>query len=337
MPRRGNKPVVYLDQNWVSEITKSRIDGGENQDKPYFDKLFTALNRGVTEGKFVCPTSQSHISESAFIPRLRKPIGDVVRKLSGGLSFRLPSEVNHDQLLQAALELAELDLPSVDWWHIPFNRDPDWPLPGTIVGGMGQSVLSDEITRDWKRLRDGPQTSDYRTHKRVRVSVGLSYEDEVAYGLSQLFMELYFGPLIAVAYRDIWQPPSSDESSKMRLEYHANAVVSITKYVELDRIFSQGGGVAKFLTSSQFKSAPFISTLASLRAVDIVNYPNKVPKPSLHEDFTMTATVLPYTDVFATESHLAELIKQTRLDMEYNCRVYRMNQREDFLVALQVL
>ena len=337
MQRRGEKPIVYLDQNWISEISKSRISGREDQDKPYFNKLFTTLNRGVTEGKFVCPTSQFHFSESAFIPKLRKPIGDVASKLSRGLSFKLSSEINHDQLLLAALELAELDAPSVDWWDIPFNRDPDGPLPGTTVGDMGESVLSDEITRDWKRLRDGPQTSDYRTHKKVRASVGLSYEGEVAYGLSQLFMELYFGPLIAVAYRNIWQPSSNDEAFMMQLEYHSNAVMSINKYVELDRIFSQGGGVAKFLTSSQFESAPFISILANLRAADIVNYPNTVPKPSLHNDFTMAATILPYTDIFATDKHLAGLIKQKRLDTEYNCRVYRMNQEEDLLEALQAM
>ena len=197
--------------------------------------------------------------------------------------------------------------------------------------------MGDGIARERKRLRDGPQTSDYRTFKKHRGRVGLSYEDEFAYGLSQLFMELHFGPLIASAFRDIWQSLTSDEAFAIQWQFYLDARQAIEQYVELDKVFGQGGGVVKFLTSSQFESAPFISILASLRAADIVNFPSAAPKPSLHADFTMAATVLPYTDVFATDKHLAELIKQKRLDTEYNCRVYRMNQEEDLLVALQTM
>ena len=59
------------------------------------------------------------------------------------------------------------------------------------------------------------------------------------------------------------------------------------------------------------------------------------PEPSQTADFHITALVLPYADMLATEYHFAELIKQTGLDKEYGCRVYRMKQKEDLLNELQ--
>ena len=47
------------------------------------------------------------------------------------------------------------------------------------------------------------------------------------------------------------------------------------------------------------------------------------------------AFVLPHADMLATENYMAELIRQTGLDKEYDCRVYRMKQKEDLLNELQ--
>ena len=44
-----------------------------------------------------------------------------------------------------------------------------------------------------------------------------------------------------------------------------------------------------------------------------------------------------YVDVFATENYIAELIKQTHLGSDHDCRVFTMRQKEDLLEYLSVL
>ena len=89
-----------------------------------------------------------------------------------------------------------------------------------------------------------------------------------------------------------------------------------------------------FLDSPQFANSPFYSIYAKLRAADIVRFPDKEPEPSLLDDFQIIATVLPYTNVFATENYMAELIRQTRIDEEYGCRVFTMREKQEFLEYL---
>ena len=95
MPRRGNKPVVYLDQNWVSEITKSQIIGRSSKDKAFYNRLSSALHTGESEGKFACPTSEFHHTEASFNPNLRTAIPFIASALSRGLSFNLYIHVSH--------------------------------------------------------------------------------------------------------------------------------------------------------------------------------------------------------------------------------------------------
>ena len=62
--------------------------------------------------------------------------------------------------------------------------------------------------------------------------------------------------------------------------------------------------------------------------------PGNKPEPSKMAGSHITAFVLPYADMLATENHFAKLIKQTHLDQEYNCRVFTMRQKQDFLDEL---
>lgn len=330
MPRRGKKPVVYLDQNWISEITKSQIIGRSSKDDAFYSHLSSVLHTGVSEGKFACPTSDFHNKEASFNPNLRTAIPFVACALSHGLSFNSFIHINHKQLVAAALEFAGQDVPSTPWWHIPFNRDPDTLLQWSPDLSNREHPIMIDYMKEVKRIRDGIQTFDYCDFKKHRRKQGLSYEDEVRFGRDQIFREQHIRPAEAIVQGRF-------KTSDWESIYSVVALQALCRYTELKIICDLGEGIGTFLNSHQFAHAPFLSISSKLRAADIVRFPNRDPEQSLIDDFHIVATVLPYASVFATENYLAELIKQTGLDKEYDCSVYRMKQREDFLGKLEVL
>ena len=148
--------------------------------------------------------------------------------------------------------------------------------------------------------------------------------------MKQLFVEGYAGPLVAIGL------PSVAESTLQPL-YRQVSLELVERCKELINICDQDGGLGKFLNSPQFSKSPFISIYARLRAADIVRFPEQTPKPSQLDDYQIISTVLPYTNVFATENYMAQLIKQTRIDKEYDCRVFTMREKQEFLEYLMNL
>ena len=329
-PRQGSKPVVYLDQNWISNITKAHEESDMFSEKDYYMSLFSAIQEGVTRNRFVCPTSSFHESEAAYGSRVKGSLWYVARLLSRKLSFNSSIEINHQQLIEAASEFAKQDLPDTCWWTIPFNRDPDTKMEAPPEISVEVHLSMDELHTDGKRLRDGIQTTLYQEFKKGRQQHNLSYEAEVEFGMKQLFVEGYAGPLVAIGL------PSVAESTLQPL-YRQVSLELVERCKELINICDQDGGLGKFLNSPQFSRSPFISIYARLRAADIVRFPEQTPKPSQLDDYQIIATVLPYTNVFATENYMAQLIKQTRIDKEYDCRVFTMREKQEFLEYLMNL
>ena len=330
MQRRGTKPVVYLDQNWISNITKAHEESDTFSEKDYYLSLFSTIQEGVTNNRLVCPTSSFHESEAAYGSRVKDSLWYVAILLSRELSFNSCIEINHRQLVGAAVEFANLNLPDMPWWTIPFNRDPDTKMEAPPEFSVEVHIPMDELHMENKRLRDGIQTSLYQEFKKKRQQHNLSYESEIEYGRKQLFGEGYFGPLMAINL------PSVAESTILPM-YHLGALEFVAQASELMTICDQGGGLSMFLDSPQFTNSPFLSIYAKLRAADIVHFPEQIPKPSQLDDYQIIATVLPYTNIFATENYMAQLIRQTRIDREYDCRIFTMREKQELLEYLMDL
>ena len=330
MQRRGEMPVVYLDQNWMSETTKSQIVGRPNRDKAFYSQLSSALHSGVSEGKFVCPTSEFHHTEASFNPDLRAAIPLVASALSRGLSFNSYIHVNHKQLVAAASEFAGQDVPSTPWWHIPFNWDPDAPAQWSPDLSNREYPIMIDFAEETKQIRDGLQTTLYRKFKNEVRKEGRSYEEAVELGRIQIFRELHFGVADATEQGFF-------KAHRFGQLYSSEGPEALGRYNELEMICEQTSGIEMFLKSCHFTNTPFLSIFAKLRAADLVRFFNHEPQPSQMADFHIAALVIPYADMFATENYMAELIRQTGLDKDYDCNVYTMRQRKDFLDVLQAM
>ena len=311
----------------MSNITKAHEESDTFSEKAYYMSLFWAIQEGVTNNRFVCPTSSFHESEASYGSRVKDSLWYIARLISRELSFNSSIQIDHYQLTEAAAEFANQSFPDVPWWTIPFNRDPDTKMEAPPEIEVEVHFSMDELAEEHKRIRDGLRTSQYDLFKKSRRQHSLSYEAEVEFGRKQLFIEGHSGSMPEISLPEF-------SESKFKSTFLLSALEIINRALELKKIYDQGGGIGIFLESRQFSEAPFLSIYAKLRAADIVRFPDRDPEPSLLEDFNIIATVLPYTNVFATENYMAELIRQTRIDEDYACRIFTMRERQEFLENL---
>jgi hypothetical protein len=68
MPKRTKKLLIYLDQNFISEIAKAGIN---NRVKPEWKQLFELLKEGFLDEKLVVPQSRFHSLETSLAPALK--------------------------------------------------------------------------------------------------------------------------------------------------------------------------------------------------------------------------------------------------------------------------
>ena len=324
--QRGRKKIVYIDQNWLSDITKAHLDGYARVDKGYFTELFKVMQEAIAEDKIVFPTSPLHESESNFSSRLSAELKSMDNGLSRGLSFNYSHEICDRQLLEAASKFVGVDTPEEPWWKTPFNRDPDLP-ENTFP--RAQNMLEvflhiQEYVNEQRRIRNEVAAPMYNQYKETRTEYNLSYHDEVKFGRIQLFHEHYFAfdKAESVLEQEIgnWRPIHSTVAHERQ-----------QRLVELAKVCDRGKGIAQFMSSTEIANTPFLSIRSKLMAADIAYNRNRKPEVSLLDDFNMAATVVPYVDVFATENYVAELLRTTGVAKDYGCSVYTMRQKDQFL------
>src|SRR4029077_7336427 len=71
MPKRTKKLLVYLDQNFISEMAKAEVNVKVKQE---WKDLFSLLKEGFLGEKLVVPRSWFHDVETSFAPILKKRI-----------------------------------------------------------------------------------------------------------------------------------------------------------------------------------------------------------------------------------------------------------------------
>jgi hypothetical protein len=71
MPKRTKKLLVYLDQNFISELAKAEVN---NRVKPEWKELYELLKEGFLGEKLVVPQSWFHDIETSLAPELKERI-----------------------------------------------------------------------------------------------------------------------------------------------------------------------------------------------------------------------------------------------------------------------
>ena len=328
----GRKKIIYLDQNWLSDMAKAQRNEDVRVDKPYFTELFKAIRQAITDDKIVCPTSPLHTSESNLSSKLNVDIRSTDNAISRGLSFNPIEEVCHQQLLDAASKFGGTKPSSEPWWRTPFNRDPAFPdsmVPRT-EDSLEVFLTVPNLVDEDQRVRNEVIAPMYGQYKGRWAKFNVPYHAAVEFLRIQLFREHYCifdnaEPVLRQSFPD-WDIIHSSVFRERQQQL-----------AELSQICNNGERIVSFLSSDCFKDAPYLSIHAKLMAADIVYHGNRKPEGSLMDDFDMAATVVPYVNVFATENYLAELLRKTGVARDYGCTVYTMRQKDKFLDCLSRL
>lgn len=97
MGKRTRKLLVYLDQNFLSDMSKADVD---DRVRPEFREIYTLLHQGFVDEKLVVPSSLLHDIESSLDTRLKDRIATYQHYLGQVRLFR-PDEIRNRQSFAA--------------------------------------------------------------------------------------------------------------------------------------------------------------------------------------------------------------------------------------------
>lgn len=294
------KTILYLDQNYVSHLTKARLGVKVNL-AAYYENLYDALREAVQVNAIVCPASQFHYSESELDTRLAPEIYRTLEELYCGVEFRSFPEVVQAQGAAALRDFLALGQPPQPVWREAFTRDPHSRFEGRTK----------PIDRGgWRALTDiSPHAKAF--HQRRGGSVG-SLEAQKRFEAREFVFNAYLVPYLNLA----GGANGVFTSASLDLLGHLLGV-----YRELLGRAATNEELIAFLRSKQMLGAPFIDICSCLRAAMALDRERRLRGSDLN-DVLIAATVLPYCDVFATDGHMKQLILALKLDKRYGVRVF---------------
>jgi hypothetical protein len=120
-----NKLIIYLDQNFISDIAKLK-SGINTNVKIGLNELFEIIKLGVNEEKFIVPDSWSIKTETAAVlePKLIKSIRTYLKYL-GQVSLNHRQEIVDRQFTDALLDYINKPSENKRPWEPAFRDNPD--------------------------------------------------------------------------------------------------------------------------------------------------------------------------------------------------------------------
>jgi len=299
------KTIIYLDQNYLSNITKARLGTNFYPKVPshYLD-LYSALREAVGRDLMVCPVSSFHRTESELDTRLELEIYGTLSELYCGTELRNYPEILQEQTKTALYEfLGKRDTETKARWHEAFESNPhissQSPAPRLRAPGATFATGTRAVKVYHEQEREPQAVGDLAKQKRFEAC--------------QLIFWLYLrsGCLFALGDNDL--------DTVFMLQYQARLS---QEYSDLLGRKPTAFETAHFLASDQMRAAPFIDVYSSLRAGMVVWGAERRPKGSDLNDVFMAATILPYCDVFATDGYIKSLTQRSKLDTKYKLLVF---------------
>jgi len=298
------KLIIYLDQNFVSNMAKAKFLGDPGLASKLHDYavLYDRLKMLVDGDRVICPESLFHSLETIDL-KLAKAAQSVVSNLSYGLSLRSPWEVARFQAYRAAREFLKLPREEAPEWQDAFEDDPHEPVDNrTVHLGKGRALA----TIAWQTDSSPPTPVKYMNDRKaangkfswpdlpVRIRVQKDGLIQCLYG--SRINECSIGE--AGLLWDSWQSLGAPEER-----------------------------LADFLKADELRNCPFIDILSTLSAA-LDCEKGRGPREGDALDTLIMAVVLPYCDVVATSKDMVALLIQTGLVKSYRARLYSAKPQE---------
>lgn len=320
------KTIVYLDQNFASNLAKARyLSGWKDPLANFYRELNDLLSKLTDHDLIICPTSPFHTEESELGQRVKGFIWHFVEQLGYGLSFKSYPEIMEYQAVAAARAYCSLPTTQRSAWEVAFNRDPQVPVGQLSKPALLVSFPNSQEFNEYLRLSRTSIADEYWTYKVHCKGKRQTYADELETQKKQLVLEI-FKPRLAL----------NIESSKLEQFLNLLGLAGVIQFHRsVCETLQHSAEPEGFFISTQLLDCPYIHIWASLVAADIFFHPEKTPTASLFMDFEIVASVLPYIDMLATDSYICELIRNAKLSDQFSVHVFSTRQREALVAQLQ--
>lgn len=310
--------IVYLDQNYLSNMAKARLGSIEDENlAKFWSSLFSDLRKAVLDDKIACPELEFQTTEAMYDRRLEEPIRQVIDGLSWGFKFHLREDILETQILGAASSFLGKNGGVKETWAIAFESDPCAPVHSrmqNVLGGKGRiSVhfsLPDEVVEHDRQLKNRYVKAEELFAKHGEVCS--DWDDEVLAQKMSFIDSFFFGG----------QPSLSIEKQQhlMRL------------WGKLDQIglkYPDHATASKFLSSEELLNSPYIDICSSINAAIAKYYSERRCRGSDLYDVAILATVLPFCDVVTTDSFMKGIIVKTlHFDDKYKAKIFSARKTE---------
>jgi hypothetical protein len=289
------KTIIYLDQNFVSNMAKARFTNDLNRAgrNAEFEALYDHLKGLVDHDKAICPESIFHQLETEQLNHkdgdLLTGIQTVVANLSRGVCFRYPLKTFSFQVFKAARSFLNL----------PPEERPDWQDAFTANPYARMEDQRLQKRRSWQievfPLKPTQYMSDREAEKLSRDS-------------KQTRIEKQKDGVLQLVYGDRIDDLSTGEAAVDLLDYWRREEAP-------EELLPQ------FLKSQEIRSCPFIDIHCTLQAA--LGYdPRRNAREGDALDTSMVATAVPYCEIVATSGDMLALFEQTGLNRRYLAHVF---------------
>ncbi len=288
------KSIIYVDQSYLSDLTRARLEG---QGHPYW-QLYDALLKAVQADKIVCPASPSHYNESQMGSRLVAEDYRTLEQLYCGVEFLcFPPAVNAQATTALYDHLDQAQPPQLPW-RVAFNSDPHDHFDGEIqrIDPSGHALLIEELR--------SVKENHANELKPIRAK---SWQAQHHQEMDQIINFLYPMPPEALPFAT-WGVLEPVFASLLGHE---------PTWDEKD----------KFLKSEELRSVPYIDISASLQASMIWDT-ERQPKGSDLEDVMAAALALPYCDLYTTDGGMKHLIQLGKFKQEHKAEIFSSRETD---------
>lgn len=314
------KVIIYLDQNFVSNMAKARA--GIIKDDRWLSLYGTLESLVHEQERVICPASIFHEIESSLSKELVPAIHDVVTQLAWGLKL-IPWEVAFRSQVYRAMRRVLDKEERPPHWRGAFRHDPHEPIKKRSVEIEGKEFLMGVA---WDRLPEFTEGDERikEQYPKVMADVkkqlaGKDFNKQVEEE-KRAFVDYYY---IAPAKRAAAAFLSEKVPSTLS---ELGVVFGGAEFSILQTMWKDLGGdkaqLPNFLATEQFKACPFLDIQSRLYAALNVFDPDHLPRGGDYFDTQIIATAMPYCDVLAVDGYMKQLVEQIELDKKYGVRMF---------------
>jgi len=283
MTSRPRKLLVYLDQNFISEMAK-RAQGGV---RPDFRELYSVLQNSFWNEQLVVLRSRFHDVETSLAGLLKDAIR--ARRSTLGhvdLASQLASQLDiRESQIVASLHkfLGRHDGSPVICYDDAFEDEPD-----ARVGHIDISVNMDWMHADAKEQRRRLAAELDTVRQRI-LEQSISYDQQ---------------------FRIEMDATRQDALRPYYLRHHT-AAAGVT-----DEQYEQ------FVASNAFADVPIVWLEVALLTRLMTAHSTRTIKQGDVTDIDAMATYLPYCDVYGADRFMAEVARSLKVPERYNCHLF---------------